>query len=158
MRVIGVDPGLTRCGLSLIKSEKGRSVTALAIDVVCTSPNEKIHRRLLEINNIIEYWIEIYHPDAIVIERVFAQQNLLTVIDTAQVGGTVALSAARNGIKIRFYTPSEVKAAITGNGHACKTQVTEMIKKILALSFESTQFDATDALAIAICHCWYTSK
>ncbi len=151
---MGVDPGLTRCGLSVVESGKGRRVTALDVDVVRTPADAPLQKRLLEISDVAEYWMDTHRPDVIAIERVFAQQNVSTVMGTAQAGGVIALAAARRDIEVHFHTPSEVKAAVTGNGRADKAQVTEMITRILALQAKPTPADAADALALAICHCW----
>ncbi|HZU49701.1 MAG TPA: crossover junction endodeoxyribonuclease RuvC [Mycobacterium sp.] len=154
MRVMGVDPGLTRCGLSVVEGGLGRNVIALDVDVVRTPADEPLPRRLLTISDTVEHWLETHHPDVIAIERVFSQQNVSTVMGTAQAGGVIALAAAKRGIDVHFHTPSEVKAAVTGNGGAGKDQVTTMVTKILALQAKPTPPDAADALALAICHCW----
>ena len=154
MRVMGVDPGLTRCGLSVIESTGGRQVVALDVDVVRTPSDMALHRRLLAISDAAEYWMDTHRPDVIAIERVFSQQNVSTVMGTAQAGGVIALAAARRNIDVHFHTPSEVKAAVTGSGGAGKTQVTAMVTKILGLQAKPTPADAADALALAICHCW----
>lgn len=154
LRVMGVDPGLTRCGLSVIEGGTGRQVTALDVDVVRTPSSDPLHRRLLTISNTVEYWMDTHKPDVVAVERVFAQQNVSTVMGTAQAGGVVALAAAKREIEVHFHTPSEVKAAVTGNGRADKAQVTEMVTRILALQQKPTPADAADALALAICHCW----
>ncbi len=154
MRVMGVDPGLTRCGLSVIEGGTGRKVIALDVDVVRTPSDEPLHRRLLTISDAVEYWMDTHHPDVIAIERVFANQNANTAMGTAQAGGVIALAAAKRGIDVHFHTPSEVKAAVTGNGRADKAQVTAMVTRILALQTKPTPADAADALALAICHCW----
>jgi crossover junction endodeoxyribonuclease RuvC len=154
LRVMGVDPGLTRCGLSLIESGGGRQVIALDVDVVRTPTDMPLHRRLLAISDAVEYWMDTHRPDVVAIERVFSQQNVSTVMGTAQAGGVIALAAARRGIDVHFHTPSEVKAAVTGSGRAGKAQVTAMVTKILALQAKPTPPDAADALALAICHCW----
>src|SRR6516165_7355811 len=107
MRVMGVDPGLTRCGLSVVESGRGRQLVALDVDVV-------------------------------LIERVFSQQNVASVMGTAQAGGIVALAAGKHGIDVHFHTPTEVKAAVTGNGAADKAQVTAMVTRILALQAKPT--------------------
>lgn len=151
---MGVDPGLTRCGLSVVESGRGRQVTALDVDVVRTPADAPLQKRLMEISDVAEYWMDAHRPDVIAIERVFAQQNVSTVMGTAQAGGVIALAAARRDIEVHFHTPSEVKAAVTGNGRADKAQVTEMITRILALQAKPTPADAADALALAICHCW----
>lgn len=154
MRVMGVDPGLTRCGLSVIEGGTGRRVIALDVDVVRTPSDEPLHRRLLTISDVVEYWMDTHRPDVIAIERVFANQNANTAMGTAQAGGVIALAAAKRNIDVHFHTPSEVKAAVTGNGRADKAQVTTMVTKILALQAKPTPADAADALALAICHCW----
>lgn len=154
MRVMGVDPGLTRCGLSVIETAGGRQVTALDVDVVRTPSDEPLARRLLTISDTVDHWMDTHLPDVIAIERVFANQNANTAMGTAQVGGVIALAAARRNIDVHFHTPSEVKAAVTGNGRADKAQVTAMVTKILALQTKPTPADAADALALAICHCW----
>src|ERR1700692_3210853 len=151
---MGVDPGLTRCGLSLIESAVGRKVIALDVDVVRTPADLPLHRRLLAISDAVEYWMDTHEPDVVAIERVFSQQNVSTVMGTAQAGGVIALAAARRDIDVHFHTPSEVKAAVTGNGGADKAQVTTMVTRILGLQTKPTPADAADALALAICHCW----
>ncbi len=154
MRVMGVDPGLTRCGLSVIENGGGRQVVALDVDVIRTPADLPLHRRLLAISDAVEYWMDTHKPDVIAIERVFSQQNVSTVMGTAQAGGVIALAAARRNIDVHFHTPSEVKAAVTGSGGADKAQVTAMVTRILALQAKPTPADAADALALAICHCW----
>lgn len=154
VRVMGVDPGLTRCGLSVIETGRGRHVIALDVDVVRTPAGEALERRLLTISDTVEYWMDTHRPDVIAIERVFANQNANTAMGTAQAGGVIALAAARRDIDVHFHTPSEVKAAVTGNGRADKAQVTTMVTKILGLQQKPTPADAADALALAICHCW----
>lgn len=154
MRVMGVDPGLTRCGLSLVESGLGRQITALDVDVVRTASDEPLHRRLLAISDAVDHWLDTHRPDVLAIERVFSQLNVSTVMGTAQAGGVIALAAAKRDIDVHFHTPSEVKAAVTGNGNADKAQVTAMVTRILALQAKPTPADAADALALAICHCW----
>ncbi len=154
MRVMGVDPGLTRCGLSMIESGKGRTVTALDIDVVRTPADMELALRLMLIADAAEYWMDTHKPTAVAIERVFSQNNVRTAMGTAQAGGVIALAAARRGITVAFHTPSQVKSAVTGNGAADKNQVTAMVTRILGLQTKPTPADAADALALAICHCW----
>ncbi|WP_025735961.1 crossover junction endodeoxyribonuclease RuvC [Mycobacterium genavense] len=154
MRVMGVDPGLTRCGLSVVESGRGRDIVALDVDVVRTPSDTALPRRLLTINDAVEHWLDTHQPDVIAIERVFAQHNVSTVMGTAQAGGVIAVVAAKRDIDVHFHTPSEVKAAVTGNGTADKAQVTAMVTRILALQAKPTPADAADALALAICHCF----
>ncbi len=154
MRVLGVDPGLTRCGLSVVESGRGRNLVALDVDVVRTPSDAPLAKRLLAISDAVEHWLATHQPDVVAVERVFSQVNVTTVMGTAQAGGVVALAAARRGIDVHFHTPTEVKAAVTGNGAADKAQVTAMVTRILALQAKPTPADAADALALAICHCW----
>ena len=154
MRVMGVDPGLTRCGLSVVESGRGRDVVALDVDVVRTPSDAPLAQRLLAISDAVEYWLTTHQPDVVAIERVFSQLNVSTVMGTAQAGGVIALAAAKRSIDVHFHTPSEVKAAVTGNGAADKAQVTAMVTRILGLQAKPTPADAADALALAICHCW----
>ena len=154
MRVMGVDPGLTRCGLSVVEGGSGRKVVALDVDVVRTPADQPLHRRLLTLSDAAEHWLDTHRPDVMAIERVFANANANTAMGTAQAGGVIALQAARRDIDVHFHTPSEVKAAVTGTGTADKAQVTAMVTRILALQQKPTPADAADALALAICHCW----
>lgn len=154
MRVMGVDPGLTRCGIALIQSGTGRSVTALDVDVVRTPPDMALENRLLAIHTAAEHWLDTHRPDVVAIERVFAQHQVSTAMGTAQAGGVIALAAAQRGVPVRFHTPSEVKAAVTGSGRADKAQVTAMVTRILGMQQAPRPADAADALALAICHCW----
>ncbi|MFJ1456168.1 crossover junction endodeoxyribonuclease RuvC [Nocardia sp. N2S4-5] len=154
MRVMGVDPGLTRCGVSIVEGGLGRQVTALAVDVVRTPPDMDLAQRLLLVADAAEQWMDTHLPGAVAIERVFSQHNVRTAMGTAQAGGVIALAAARRDIPVHFHTPSQVKAAVTGNGSADKAQVTAMVTRILGLRTAPKPADAADALALAICHCW----
>ncbi|WP_328992939.1 crossover junction endodeoxyribonuclease RuvC [Kribbella sp. NBC_01245] len=154
MRVLGVDPGLTRCGLGLVEGSAGRPPTMIAVGVVKTPADLDIARRLVLIEAGIIEWITEYKPDAVAVERVFAQHNVQTVMGTAQAAGVAMLVAARMGLPVALHTPSEVKAAVTGSGRAGKEQVTEMVTRILKLPERPTPADAADALALAICHVW----
>ena len=154
MRVLGVDPGLTRCGLGVVDGGGGRSVRCVAVDVVRTPADAPVPERLLAVGAAVESWIDRHRPDVVAIERVFSQHNVRTVMGTAQVSGVVALMAARAGLPVAFHTPSEVKAAVTGAGRAGKEQVTAMVTRLLRLDAAPRPADAADALALAICHCW----
>lgn len=154
VRVMGVDPGLTRCGISIVEGGSGRTVRALAVDVVRTPAEMDLAQRLLRIADAAEDWMRTHRPEVVAIERVFAQHNVRTAMGTAQAGGVIALAAARRDIPVMFHTPSEVKAAVTGHGGADKKQVTAMVTRILGLAEPPKPADAADALALAICHCW----
>ncbi len=154
MRVLGVDPGLTRCGLGVVDSLPGRRAELVAVGVARSSTGDDVDRRLLAIALQIEEWIDREAPDVVAIERVFAQHNLSTVMGTAQVAGIAMLAAARRRIPVALHTPSEVKAAVTGSGRADKAQVQTMVARILGLGEVPRPADAADALALAICHLW----
>jgi crossover junction endodeoxyribonuclease RuvC len=154
VRVLGVDPGLTRCGLGVVDGGAGRTVRCVAVDVVCTPVEDDLSRRLLRLTIEVERWLDEYRPDVVAIERVFSQYNVRTAMGTAQAGGVVALAAARRDLPVMFHTPSEVKAAVTGSGRADKAQVTTMVTRLLNLSERPSPADAADALALAICHLW----
>ena len=154
MRVLGIDPGLTRCGVGVIESAPGRIVRLLHVDVLRTPADMPLEKRLAAIHFELSDLINRYQPDAIAVERVFAQSNVRTVMGTAQVSGIGLLLAAQLDISVQTYTPSEVKAAVSGNGRADKAQVTAMVTRILNLESPPKPADAADALAIAICHSW----
>jgi crossover junction endodeoxyribonuclease RuvC len=154
MRVLGIDPGLTRCGLGVVDGLPGRRPHLIAVDVIRTSADLDVARRLVAIEQAVEEWVTNYRPTAVAIERVFAQHNVQTVMGTAQAAGVAMLVAARRGIAVSLHTPSEVKAAITGSGRAPKDQVAAMVRRILDLESAPRPADATDALALAICHVW----
>lgn len=152
--ILGVDPGLTRCGLGAITATSGRVVRIVDVGVATSSPDTPLELRLLGVSTLIEEWMDRLQPDAVAVERVFAQSNVSTVTGTAQVAGLAMVAAARRGIPVELHTPSEVKAAITGNGRAEKDQVTTMVTRILGLDRAPRPADAADALALAICHAW----
>ncbi|WP_135850552.1 crossover junction endodeoxyribonuclease RuvC [Serinibacter arcticus] len=152
--MLGVDPGLTRCGLGAITATAGRVVRIVDVGVATSSPDTPLELRLLQISTVIDEWIDRLRPDAVAVERVFAQSNVSTVTGTAQVAGLAMVAAARRGIPVELHTPSEVKAAITGNGRAEKEQITTMVTRILGLASAPRPADAADALALAICHAW----
>lgn len=152
MRVLGVDPGLTRCGLGVIDAPAPRRLQLVDVSVATSSPELDVPQRLVAIADAIESAIDAFAPDAVAVERVFAQQNVRTVMGTGQVSGLVMVAAQRRGLPVVTYTPSEVKAAITGNGRAEKSQVGYMVATLLRLDSPPKPADASDALAIAITH------
>ena len=154
IRVLGVDPGLTRCGLGVVDGAPGRALRLVRVGVIRTSADDDIATRLLAIESEIESWLDACQPDAVAVERVFSQQNVRTVMGTAQAGAVAIVAAARRGLPVGTHTPSEVKAAVTGNGRADKDQVTTMVSKLLRMTDPPRPADAADALALAICHLW----
>lgn len=154
MRVLGVDPGLTRCGLGVIDGAPGRALSLVAVEVVRTPPGMPLGERLVAVEQVMDRWIDAHRPDAVAVERVFSQQNVRTVMGTAQASGVAVLTAARRGLPVVLHTPSEVKAAVTGSGRADKAQVAAMVTRLLRLEAPPRPADASDALALAICQVW----
>lgn len=154
MRVLGVDPGLTRCGVAVVEGAAGQSLSALHIGVITTPAGDELADRLVALERGLEAIIEQYQPDAVAIERVFSQHNVRSAMATAQAAGVALLVAGRRGILVSMHTPTEVKAAVTGSGRADKAQVTVMVTKVLGLAQAPKPADAADALAIAICDVW----
>ncbi|GAB3261618.1 crossover junction endodeoxyribonuclease RuvC [Nocardioides dilutus] len=154
MRVLGIDPGLTRCGVGVVEGEVGRPLTLVDVGVIRTSSSLPVPDRLVSIERGIEAWIEEHRPDAVAIERVFARSDVSTVMGTAQASGIAMVVAARRGLTVALHTPSEVKAAVSGSGRADKAQVGFMVTRILRLDALPKPADAADALALAITHIW----
>ncbi|MBD7949844.1 crossover junction endodeoxyribonuclease RuvC [Oerskovia rustica] len=154
MRVLGVDPGLTRCGVGVVDSLPGRRARMVAVGVLQSPPDQSVDLRLLTISQRLDAWMDEHVPDVVAVERVFAQHNVSTVMGTAQVAGLAMVAAARRGVPVAMHTPSEVKAAVTGTGRADKIQVQRMVARILELAELPKPADAADALALAICHLW----
>jgi crossover junction endodeoxyribonuclease RuvC len=154
VRVLGVDPGLTRCGLGVVDGAPGRALRLVEVGVVRTPPEDDVAARLLALEEQFEAWLTAHRPDAVAVERVFSQRNVRTVMGTAQAGAVAIVCAARRGLPVALHTPSEVKAAVTGNGRADKEQVTYMVVRLLRLADPPRPADAADALALAICHLW----
>ncbi|AJM77803.1 crossover junction endodeoxyribonuclease RuvC [Rathayibacter toxicus] len=154
MRVLGIDPGLTRCGVGIVDVARDRRASLVHVSVLRTSPDELLERRLLALADSIDVLFDEHRPDALALERVFAQSNVSTVMGIAHISGIALLAAARRSLPVGMHTPSEVKAAVTGYGAADKRQVTAMITRVLRLDAPPTPADAADALALAVCHAW----
>lgn len=154
MRVLGVDPGLTRCGVGIVEGAIGSPISLVGVGVILTPAEALLEQRLLDLDQQLSEWINVWKPDVIAVERVFSQHNVRTVMGTGQAAGIALLLAAKAGIPVMMHTPSEVKASVTGSGRANKAQVALMVQKILNLETIPKPVDATDALALAICHIW----
>lgn len=154
MRVLGIDPGLTRCGTGVVEGTVGRPLSLVDVSVIRTSSDLAVPDRLVTIEAAIEARLDDYQPDAVAIERIFARSDVSTIMGTAQAAGVAMVCAARRGLPIALHTPSEVKAAVSGNGRADKAQVGAMVARILRLDAAPKPADAADALALAITHIW----
>jgi crossover junction endodeoxyribonuclease RuvC len=154
VRVLGVDPGLTRCGIGVVEGTAGRPLRMGGVGVVRTPADAEVPERLVLVERGIEEWLDEHRPDVVAVERVFSQHNVRTVMGTAQASAVAMLCAARRGLPVALHTPSEVKAAVTGTGRADKAQVGAMVTRLLRLDAPPRPADAADALALAICHIW----
>lgn len=154
MRVLGIDPGLTRCGVGVVDGMAGRPLRMVGVGVLRTPAQTEVPRRLVAIERGIEEWLDAHQPEVVAVERVFSQHNVSTVMGTAQASAVAMLCAARRGLPVALHTPSEVKAAITGSGRADKAQVGSMVARLLRLDGPPKPADAADALALSICHIW----
>lgn len=154
MRVLGIDPGLTRCGIGIVDVAPDRRATLVYVGVVQTPANAPLAERLLAVSVGIRAVLLEHRPTAMAVERVFAQHNLNTVMGTAQASGIALALGAEHGLTVGLHTPTEVKAAITGYGAADKAQVGAMVARVLRLDAVPKPADAADALALAICHAW----
>lgn len=154
MRVLGVDPGLTRCGVGVVEGGPGTSLRLIEVSVIRTDAEADLTERLCEIERQLTEICERTSPDAVAVERVFSQHNVRSVMGTAQAGAVAVLVAGRRGLPVGWHTPTEVKAAVTGSGRAEKQQVATMVRRLLHLPANPTPADAADALALAICHTW----
>jgi crossover junction endodeoxyribonuclease RuvC len=154
VRVLAVDPGLTRCGVGVVEGQPGRRLSLVDVGVIRTPSGDPTPRRLVALEDELRRWFEQHHPEAVAIERVFADTNVSTVMGTAQCTGIVMMLAERRGLPVSMHTPTEVKAAVSGSGRADKRQVTAMVTHLLGLDRAPKPADAADALALAICHVW----
>ena len=154
MRVLGIDPGLTRCGIGIVDSTGPQKLEMVGVGVIKTDPDAPLELRLFELEKEIQVLIKKFKPDVIAVERVFSHLNVKTAMATGQAAGVALLLAAKAGIPVVMHTPSEVKAAVTGSGRADKKQVANMVKRLLKLREIPKPVDSTDALALAICHHW----
>jgi len=154
VRVLGVDPGVTRCGIGVVDGAPGRTLQLVHVEVVRTPSDAEVGERLLAQADAIAAAIARFAPDIVAVERVFSQHNVRTVMGTAQVAGLAIVAATRAGLPVALHTPSEVKAAVTGSGVAGKAQVGAMVTRLLRLAETPNPADAADALALAICQVW----
>jgi crossover junction endodeoxyribonuclease RuvC len=126
----------------------------IAVDTLRTPAELDLSKRLLELDNHFALWLDQYQPDEVAIERVFSQANVTTAMTTAQVSAVLMVAASRRGIPVTQHTPTEVKASVTGNGRADKSQVGTMVARLLGLSAIPAPADSADAIALGICHIW----
>ncbi len=151
MRILGIDPGYAIVGFGILDAQRGRA-RLVRCGAITTPAGVAMPLRLLQIQEDMETLIREFSPDAMAIEELFFNTNVTTAIGVAQARGVILATAARLGVSIYEYTPSQVKIAVVGYGKAEKRQVMEMTKGILGLSAVPKPDDAADAVAIALCH------
>lgn len=148
--VLGVDPGLSRCGFAVVSAARPKH-RCLTAGVIRTDPEMELPRRLLELEHAFESLFEEFQPARIAIERVLFQNNSRTAMSVGQVSGIVMVAAARRAIPVMMFSPNEVKLALTGDGAADKGQMQIMLPRVFALDSPVRQADTADAMAIAFC-------
>jgi len=151
MRILGIDPGIGRCGWGVVDSQNSK-YKAQGFGCIETSPKKEIPERLQEIYTEISKLIKIHKPEALGIEELFFNTNAKTAFVVGQARGVILLAAEQNNLEIAIYTPLQVKMALTGYGHAEKSQVGKMVKSLLSLKEVPKPDDTADALAIALTH------
>jgi len=149
--VLGIDPGLSRCGYGAVESSSGAS-RAVAAGVLTTPPSDPLPSRLASLHDEITNLLAELRPDAVAVERLFFQVNARTAMSVGQASGVVLAAAAKAGCEVAQYTPNEVKQAVAGYGSAPKEQVQRMVQSLLGLVERPKPADAADALALALCH------
>ncbi len=151
MRVLGVDPGLSRCGVGVVDGPSHRAV-AVRAGVITTAPDERVSRRLARLHAELSALIASSGADEVAVERVFFNANVRTATATSQAAGVILLCAEQAGLPVVEYTPTQVKSAVTGQGGADKEQVQFMVRATLRLAAAPRPADAADAFAVALCH------
>jgi len=153
MFVLGIDPGLSRCGYGLVgRSEGDSTLKATAAGVVETDPEAPLAQRLLVLHTELRALVAELRPAAVVVERVFFQVNVRTAMSVGQASGLALLVAAEAGCDVAQYTANEVKLSLVGYGAATKQQVQRMVAQVLGLGVVEGPPDVADALALAVCH------
>jgi crossover junction endodeoxyribonuclease RuvC len=149
--VLGIDPGVSRCGYGVV-ARRGGAMVALACGVIRTSPRDPLPDRLRELDDELTALIAQVKPSMLSVERVLFQNNARTAMSVGQASGLALVAAARAGVPVVQYSPNEVKLAVTGDGRADKTAVQTMVTRLLRLADVPQPPDAADALALACCH------
>jgi crossover junction endodeoxyribonuclease RuvC len=152
VRVLGIDPGLTRCGYAVVDAASASSVVARALGVVRTPATDPLPNRLADLRRELAALIAEHRPQVVAVEQVFFQVNVRTAMSVGQASGLALAEAAAAGCEVHQYTPSQVKLAVAGVGNATKEQVQHMVKARLGLSTTPRPADAADAAALALCH------
>ena len=151
MFVLGIDPGVSRCGYGCVTAAGGE-LRATAVGVITTSPDDPLPLRLAQLQAELQALIAEVEPEVVVVERVFFQTNVRTAMSVGQASGLALAAASAAGCEVAQYTPNEVKQSVAGYGGADKGQVQRMVQRLLNLADIPRPPDAADALALALCH------
>jgi crossover junction endodeoxyribonuclease RuvC len=152
MFVLGIDPGLSRCGYACLERQGATGAKAVAIGVLTTPPSSPLPERLAELQRELRGLLTEFEPAAVAVEQVFFQVNVRTAMAVGQASGLAMAEAAAAGCHVAQYTPNQVKEAVTGYGAAGKEQVQRMVQTLLGLAAPPKPADAADAAALALCH------
>jgi crossover junction endodeoxyribonuclease RuvC len=150
--VLGIDPGVSRCGYGVVSRERGGGLVARSCGVIRTDPQLALPDRLVELERELERLVDEEAPSAVAVERVLFQANVRTAMSVGQASGLALLVAARANVPVAQYSPNEVKLAVTGDGAADKAQMQMMVTRLLGLGATPRPPDAADALGLALCH------
>lgn len=150
MRVLGVDPGLTRAGFAVVE-ESGGKLRALDHGTI-RAQGDEVAPQLAALRARLAAVVNEHRPDAVAVERLFVTRNQRTAMRVGQASGIALLVAAEAGLPVTEYGPLQVKQAVVGTGGATKDQVSFMVRRLLGLTEKPESADAADALALAICH------
>ncbi len=151
MFVLGIDPGLSRCGYGVVE-QAGRRPRAVAAGVLRTEPDDPVPIRLAALRDDLRQLIAEHHPSVVAVERVLFQVNARTAIPVAQAAGVAMVEGVAAGADVVEYSPNQVKQAIAGDGRADKQQMERMVQTLLGISRPLRPVDAADAIALALCH------
>lgn len=151
MFVLGIDPGVSRCGYCVLEGSGSRH-RVVALGVLRTAPEEPLPARLAELASELAGLFDEFRPQALAVERVLFQVNVRSAMSVGQVSGLAMVEAARRGVAVTEYSPNEVKDAVVGYGGATKEQVQRMVQTLLRLADPPRPADAADAAAVALCH------
>ena len=152
MFVLGIDPGVSRCGYGCVERRPGATPRAVAVGVLTTPPSDALPDRLAALDRDLRALVAEFRPSVVAVERLFFQTNARTAMSVGQASGLALVAAAQAGCEVVQYTPNEVKQAVAGYGSAPKDQVQRMVQSLLALPEVPSPPDAADALALALCH------
>lgn len=151
-RVLGIDPGLTRCGYAVLESGTGSAVKVISMGLLRTSPEAELPERLAALLSDVQDLLDEFRPRTVAVEQVFFQVNVRTAMSVGQASGLVLALAHRAGCSVVQYPPNQVKETVTGSGRADKAQVQKMVQMRLGLTVASEPADVADAVAVALCH------